>query len=223
MSIRQRIKNNEHLYRLYCWAINYIAGRNTYRVRNNSLFIKEARLYKTEVVIRGKNNSVQIGKGSTLRNCKIFIYGNNSKVVIGENVIANGARIHIEDEKSTIEILHHTTIENDTEIAAIEGTRIRIGRDCMISSVVRICTGDSHSLIDLDGNRINHSVDITVGDHCWIGTRVVVNKGVVIPEHCTIGSCSVLTQHLRAEPYSVIAGIPGKTIRKQVDWKRERL
>lgn len=223
MNIKQRIKENECLYRLLCWIQNRIVGGNQYRVRNNRLLAKEARMCRTEVKILGKENVVEIGKGTLLRNCKICIYGNRNRVIIGENVIANGAEIHIEDEGSTIEIRNCTTIERDTEIAAIEGTHIQIGQDCMISSDVRICTGDSHSLVDLDGNRMNPSMDITIGDHCWLGTRVVINKGVKIPEHCTIGACSVINRNLRGEPYSVIAGVPGRLMKQQVDWRRERI
>lgn len=223
MHMKQRIKENQHLYGLLCRVQNSIIGGNKYRIGKNRLFNEQARLNKTEIKIAGADNVVEIGKGAFLRNCKIYIYGNGNRVFIGENVIANGARFHIEDDESTINIMDNTTIENNTEIAAIEGTNIQIGKDCMISSDVRICTGDSHSLVDLDGNRVNPSVDIRIGSHCWIGARAVVNKGVSIPEHCTIGACSVITQNLEAVSHCVIAGIPGTVIRQQIDWRRERI
>lgn len=223
MNIIQRIKKNEYLYGLFCRVQNRVIGRNRYRVGNNHLIEEKARLYKTEVKMVGKDNIVEIRSGTHLRNCKIYIYGNSNRVIIGKNVIANGARFHIEDNESTINIMDNTTIESNTEIAAIEGTGIQIGKDCMISSDVRICTGDSHSIVNPDGNRVNPSADIRIGTHCWIGTRAVVNKGVVIPEHCTIGACSVITQNLTAVSHSVIAGIPGTVIRQNVDWRRERI
>ena len=221
--MKQQIKKNEYLYCLFCWMQNRILGRNRYRIGKNILIVEKARFCKTEIKIVGTDNVVEIRKGTFFRNCKIYIYGNGNKVIIGENVIANGARFHMEDDESTINIMDNTTIENNTEIAAIEGTNIQIGKDCMISSDVRICTGDSHSLVDLDGNRVNPSVDIRIGSHCWIGARAVVNKGVSIPEHCTIGACSVITQNLKAVSHCVIAGIPGTVIRQQVDWRRERI
>ena len=223
MDIKQRIKENEYLHGLVCWVQNRIIGGNKYRIGKNRLINEKARLRKTEIKIVGTDNVVEIGKRTFLGNCKIYIYGNGNRVTIGENVIANGARIHIEDDESKIDIMDYTTIENNTEIAAIEGTNIQIGKDCMISSDVRICTGDSHSLVNLDGNRINPAADIRIGSHCWIGTRAVVNKGVSIPEHCTIGTCSVITQNLKATSYCVIAGIPGTVIRRQIDWRRERI
>lgn len=223
MNIKQRIKENDNLYGLFCWVQNRIIGRNRYRIGNNRLIEKKARFCKTEIKIVGTDNVVEIGKGTLLRDCKIYIYGNGNRVIIGENVIANDARFHIEDDESTINIMDNTTIENNTEIAAIEGTNIQIGKDCMISSNVRICTGDSHSLVNLDGDRINPSEDIRIGTHCWIGTRTVVNKGAIIPEHCTIGACSVITHNLKAAAYSVIAGIPGTVIGQQIDWRRERI
>jgi acetyltransferase-like isoleucine patch superfamily enzyme len=106
-------------------------------------------------------------------------------------------------------------------LAAIEGTNIIIGEDCLFSSGIVFRTGDSHSVTDLSGNRTNPSKDITIGNHVWIGHRVFVNKGVEIGENNILGTAAVVTKSI-TEKNCVIAGVPAKVVKTDVNWKSER-
>lgn len=52
-----------------------------------------------------------------------------------------------------------------------------------------------------------------IGNDVWIGHGVVVMPGVTIGNGAVIGSGAVVTKDV--EPYNIVAGIPGKVIRKR--------
>lgn len=223
MGIKKYIKQSEFLSSAYILIQNHIIGGNKFAVKDNRLILSDAVLKHSVINISGKNNTVEILKGTYFNNSRIIIYGNNNHIRIGENAILNSTELHIEDDGNLIDIGNKTTIEHNTEIATIEGNFVKIGEDCMISSDVRICTGDSHSLVDGNGRRINDSKSITIGNHVWIGMRAVINKGTEIVNNCTVGACSLLSGKKYEEPYVIIAGVPAKVINRGVDWRRERL
>ncbi len=109
-----------------------------------------------------------------------------------------------------------------THLAAIEGTTISIGDDCLFSSDIHFRTGDSHSLLDMQGRRINASRNITLGDHVWVGTKVTCLKGTKIPSHCTVGACALVTGQFET-PHCAIAGVPARVVKEGIDWSLKRI
>lgn len=53
--------------------------------------------------------------------------------------------------------------------------------------------------------------ETSIGDACWIGTRVTVLSGATIGHGCVIGAGSVVTGHI--PPFSVAAGVPCRPLR----------
>jgi acetyltransferase-like isoleucine patch superfamily enzyme len=157
-----------------------------------------------------------------IRNCFINIYGHNNRIVIGDKAYINDTELHIEDDSNEINIGKKTTIFGKTHVACIEGTIITIGEDCMFSSDVVLRTGDSHSIIDDTGNRINQSKDIMIGDHVWFGNKTIIIKGVQIAKNSIVGTGSLVTKQFM-EDGVVIAGNPADIIKKHVNWLRERV
>lgn len=92
----------------------------------------------------------------------------------------------------------------------------------MLSANITVRTGDSHSVTDLDGNRINNSKSVLFGNHVWIGNTVLIFKGSQIGAHSVIAGGSVVTGRIFPE-HSIIGGNPAKVIKENVDWKRERI
>ncbi len=92
----------------------------------------------------------------------------------------------------------------------------------MFSSDIVVRTGDSHTITDLSGQRINASKDVTIGNHTWVGNKVTMNKGAVLPDHSVVGACSVVTKAFDTNNV-VIAGNPAKIIKENIDWLRERI
>lgn len=182
----------------------------------------DARFNKTYVFDNGKDNSVAIGEGVALNRCVFRFYGNCNKVIICKGCKLNNVTFWIEDDGNEIMLGAGTTIHRKTEIACIEGTSVTVGDDCMFSSNISMRTGDSHSVVDLNGKRINPSRNIRIGNHVWIGQDVFIGKGAEIADDSILGAGSVVTRRFDKSNVA-IAGNPAIVIKEKVNWKRERI
>lgn len=180
-------------------------------------------LRKCKIVNHGTNNQIIVGDYSRLLNCTINIRGNNNTIVIGNHCVCNQGEFWIEDCDNTIEIGDDTALCGKIQLAAIEGTRINIGKRCLFSSGIDIRTGDSHSLIkEGTKERLNKSKDITIGNHVWVGTGVTILKGTTVAENCMVGAASLLCKSYTS-PNCVLAGVPANEVRRDIDWLAERI
>ena len=113
-------------------------------------------------------------------------------------------------------------MENENQLAACEGRNIIIGDDCMFSHSICVRTTDSHSIVNEAGKRINKAQDIHIGNHVWIGMQSLILKGTIIPDNCIVGARATVSKSDFKEN-SVLTGSPAKTIKTEVNWKRELL
>lgn len=162
--------------------------------RENHIQCQGAVLKRCDINIRGMNNLITIESGCRLNNCSIQIYGDNTVVNIGKNVVANEMTIWCEDKNNSIYIGKDTTFHGKIHIACIEGTSVSIGEDCMFSSDIHIVTGDSHTITNEKGKRINTSQDIVIKNHVWVGQKNIILKGVHIEDNSIIGAGSIVTK-----------------------------
>lgn len=222
MSIKVLLKKalkNTSVLKLY----NVLNPKNKVHIgRNNEFNFDDAQLNGISVQIRGKNNKIHIGKNSILNSCVIRIYGDDNTINIAEECLVNNATFWIEDNDGRIDIKRKTTINGKTDFSVIEGTCITVNEDCMFSSNISLRTGDSHSIIDDAGDRINPSKDIFIGNHVWIGADVTCLKGVKIPDNTIIGTGSIVNKEFDTEG-TVIAGNPAKVVKQHIGWLRERI
>ena len=174
------------------------------------------------VSICGKNKKIMIKDSSVLRYCTFQIFGNDNTITIGSHCFINGGNFWIEDCGGEIEIGDRTTILGKTSLAVIEGTRIEIGKDCMFSSNISIRTGDSHSIIDSCGKRINPSMNVKVGNHVWLGAEVMYLKGAVISDNSIIGTRTLVNKPFEEENV-VLVGSPARIVNRNINWDRERI
>lgn len=220
--LKQIIKTNPLLYKTYYFILNRIIGNNKYEMSRQCLKVYDSSIKRSTFKASGFENRIIINKGSYLEGCCIQIYGNNNQIIIGENAILHGVALHIEDDNNNLVIENNVTIEEKTKLSCIEGKTLHIGKDCMLSSEVLISTGDSHSIINQEGIRINPSKNVVIGDHVWIGSRASINKGVLVASNCVIGNGAIVTKEF-TEKNCILAGNPAKVVKVNVNWKRERL
>lgn len=142
--------------------------------------------------------------------------------MINEKVFLNQTELHIEDDNNEIIIGENTSITGTTNLSAIEGTSINIGKDCLFSSDIYISAGDSHSIVGLDGKRINPSESIFIGNHVWIGTKVICLKGSSIASNCIVGAGSSVTKKFKEENV-ILVGNPARIVKSDIDWLEERI
>lgn len=222
MNKKELVAKYRPLVKLACFVHN-LSGLFRSRIgRGNRVTVPCALLKKVDIRISGKNNRVIIGDFCRLKNCSIYISGDNNTIIIGDWSTLINAEFCMEKSDNAIILGDHTRILGKTHLAAIEGTKILIGKDSMFSSEIHFRTGDSHSILDMEGRRTNASEDIIVGEHVWIGTRVTCLKGSRIPNHSVVGACALVSGRF-SEPNCVLAGVPAKVVKKGVDWSIARV
>lgn len=179
-------------------------------------------MLKCSTHVQGMGNTIIIENGAILKDCSIEIKGNNNTFIVKKGCHLFCANPYFEDNNGMITINEGTIIAGTTHLACIEGRRIEIGKECLFSSEIIVRVGDSHSVIDLNGNRINPSSDVIIGDHVWIGNRTIILKGTHIEDNCVVGSAAVVTGK-KYKHNSAIAGNPAKIIKSSIDWDSARL
>jgi len=221
--IKQLIAEHPRLFRIFCWSINHFPFRNHVHIRKgNSLLCNESILTHCRISVEGIGNRVYIGHATRLRNTSIVVYGCNSTVWIDDWCNVVDGDIYIENSNSKIVIGRHTNICGKTHLACIEGRDIYIGEDCLFSSDVTIRVGDSHSILDESGKRINPSHHVEIGNHVWICNKTIVLKGAKIPSHSIIASGAVVSGRFE-EKGVILGGVPARVIKKGIDWCQERI
>lgn len=122
-----------------------------------------------------------------------------------------------------IEIGEGTTVGARTEFAALEGTSITIGKDCMFSHDIRLRTSDSHSIVEeTTGKRLNHAEDIRIGNHCWVGMQSLVMKGSSLADNSVLSARSLLNKQF-ADKGCIVGGSPAKILKEHINWDRKKL
>jgi len=171
----------------------------------------------------GKNNKIILGDNVRLDDVEIKVYGNNNLIRINSHNTIKGIRFAIEDNNNEIFIGSNTYIGDGALLASLESTKIFIGNDCMIASPCEIRTSDSHSLINMEKQRINPAKSISIGNHVWIGSGCMLLKGCTIPDNSIIAAHSLVTSTKGFESYSLWGGAPARLIKSGVNWKKERV
>lgn len=224
-TLKNRIKNDPRSRLSYIIAFVYsLFGFNKIKCKPGNMIHKANCFMKyCYIEVYGKNNIIDFGEAANyLTSCHIYVNGNNNHIRLGErNVFING-ELWIEDDNGQICFGNKNRIEGRTHIAAIEGTSIIFGNECLFSSDVVFRTGDSHSIIDQETeNRINPSKSITILNKVWFGNKATILKGVTIESESIVGSGAVVTKSVPAN--CIVAGNPAKIIKKGIKWNIKRI
>ena len=200
-----------------------IKNRYSYVNGSNNRISNRGQKVNSKVQITGDGNRIIIEKGALLLNSRIRINGNNNIVLLKEGSYISGAELWVEDNACEITIGRKTFIGHHSHLACTENqSKLLIGDKGMISSYVQIRTGDSHSILDAEGNRINHAQSVIIGDHVWIGEGARVLKGVTLQSDTVIATGSIVTKSYDKKNV-LLAGIPAKIIKENITWQSERL
>ena len=152
----------------------------------------------------------------------IKVNGKNNKIILHEGAYLRGAELYVEDNNCTIEIGANTYIGHHSHFACTEdGSTLKVGSNCMISSYVQVRTGDSHSITDMQGNRINPAADINIGNHCWLGEGCKVMKGVSLGQDSVVSTGTIVTKSFGSNV--LLGGVPAKIIKDSISWDSKRI
>jgi acetyltransferase-like isoleucine patch superfamily enzyme len=131
---------------------------------------------------------------------------------VGKNVrISSGCKIHV---NGNISIGDNTYIMPHTLIAVNDS--LKIGSNCAISWNCQIMDNDGHDFT-IGGDNKPSVAAIVISDNVWIGNNCIIKKGVTIGKGAVVASGSVVDKDVRER--TVVAGMPAKVIRENIDWK----
>ncbi|MBE9157572.1 acyltransferase [Nodosilinea sp. LEGE 06152] len=153
------------------------------------------------VEILGADNIAVGDNVRILRNSILNCNFENSLLRLGNNVsLDRGVSIRSGDN-CTIDIGDDTYIG---PYSCLSGPgHVKIGRDCMIASMVGIYANQHHHVGSSEKG-------ITIEDKCWIGSGAKVLDGVTIGYGSAVGAGAVVTKDI--PPYSVAVGVPAKVL-----------
>ena len=222
MNKKELVVKYRSLVKIACGAYNCLNMFRIKKGKGNEIIAPCALLKNVNIHISGTNNKVIIDDFTTLRNSNIYINGNNNVVRFGKWTSFWNSEICTEDDGNEVSIGTHTKILGQTKMAAIEGTKIIIGDECGFSTDVIMRTGDSHSILDMEGRRFNASKDIVLEDHVWVGIKVICMKGTYVSRNSIIGAGAVVSGKF-TEPNCIIGGLPAKVIKRGIEWTAQRI
>ena len=186
--------------------------------KRNRLLNNARRIAGLDVRIRGDDNLIEAAANCRLGRVQFDIKGSSNRVQIDGDAYLEGASFYIVGDHCSILIGRGTYALGATFAAAESGTTITLGDSCMLSSEIVIRTGDSHGIFDrASGARLNPGADVRIGAKVWLAQRVMVLKGVTIPDGCIVGAAAIVTKSLDT-PHAVYAGHPARKIRDNVAW-----
>jgi acetyltransferase-like isoleucine patch superfamily enzyme len=144
--------------------------------------------------------------------CKIFMI--NSTLEIHGNVsLYPGVLIYAIN--ANIIIRNNTKINGGVEIISLK--KIDIGEDCLFAEGIIIRDNDGHTINSGQGDTLDSEAkEVKIGNHCWIGQRAMILKGVTLADNVIAGAGAVVAGNF---PTGVaVAGIPAKIIKENVSW-----
>lgn len=97
--------------------------------------------------------------------------------------------------------------------------KVTIGKNVMFAPNVSIYTAGHPLHPEMRNTGYEYGIDVTIGDHVWIGGNVVILPGVTIGNNVVVGSGSVVTKDLPDN--TLAAGNPCKVIRQITEEDRK--
>lgn len=220
--IKRMVTAHLGFFRFSAKVYNHLVLKNRLHAKGVTLNHGVALIHGLKIYSSGTDNQIVLGDFVQLWDCALYLQGSHNRVSIGDFSNMNRVELCLDGDGNEFRVGEHTGLCGEAEMAAIEGTKIIIGDRCMLSKLLYFRTGDSHSVVDMEGKRINPSKDIVIGNHVWIGAKVTCLKGVRVPDNCIVAATTTLCGQYQQEN-TVIAGVPGKVVKTGVNWDQELL
>ncbi len=121
---------------------------------------------------------------------------------------------------STMKVGDDVFIGHNAIFSATE-SGITIGNKVMFGPNVTIMGGDHNTsllgeyMFDINDKRPHDDLEVTIKDDVWVGTGVIILKGVTIGTGSIIAAGSLVNKDI--EDYSIYAGVPARFIKKRFE------
>lgn len=145
----------------------------------------------------GRLSSFRLDENSIVNVNGNFTFMYNADVILFKNAV--------------LELGNNSFINSNCKIRCHK--YISIGENCAISHDFTIMDSDAHYL-----NGSNNTLDVIIGNHVWIGTRVTILSGVYIGDGSVIAAGSIVTENVPNN--SLVGGVPAKILKKNISWSK---
>ena len=149
---------------------------------------------------------------------KLPYISGRGRIVIGNRVRLSGRvdfsfgnQLH---DRPELRVGDHTFIGHGCSLNVAES--LRIGSHCLLAGGVRISDYDGHP-VDAERRRALEPTPpegirpVVIGDDVWVGTGVLILKGVTIGDRSVVGAGAVVTRDV--PPDVIVAGNPARVVR----------
>ena len=198
--------------------------------------------YLCKNIVRKDNAKLIPFKGTILDlhpTARIYLSGNDM-LICTNKLKKSKAEAHIRLDKNAIwkcnngAFLFYNTVLEIKEDAVFESgyfsanggsviiahKNIKFGEDVMIGRNVVIYDSDFHSINNKEGIACNPPKPVIIGDHVWLTTNIMIQKGVTIGEDSLVTAYTVVNKDM--PEHSIIGGKSvGDVIKSHVSWNRK--
>ncbi|MCM1324909.1 MAG: acyltransferase [Acetobacter sp.] len=176
------------------------------------------KLENSKIVFKGNGNVFFCEDGVEICNSQIFFHGDNSLIYLAKNRHPYKLNVGIHNN-SNLNFGGDTYINQTLYLILSEEKNIFIGKGCLVSINVKFRNADPHLIYDAEnGERLNDSKSIYIGDHIWIGENVYILKNTQIASGSIIGANTVLSGK-KVFSNTVWAGNPCKEVKSHIFWE----
>ncbi len=171
--------------------------------------------------INGNNNIVEIELPCNFISTSITISGDSNYLSIKSTKHRYIRHTSFGlDNGATIKVGSGLSVYRNLNIVSKNNKTVQIGDECMLARDIMIRNDDGHVILDkITGEVLNLPDDIFIGNKVWIGMRSVILKGSKISDGSVVGAMSLVNKKFD-ESNILIAGVPAKKIRENIDWER---
>jgi len=143
--------------------------------------------------------------------CRIQLI-NSTLSIYGDVSLYPGVQLYAKDAE--IIIRNGAKINGPSQIIALN--RIEIGENGYIAQGVIVRDNDGHRISTGESTPEMKCLPVKIGNHCWLGQRVMVLKGSTIGDNCVVAAGAVVTKDMDAGTLS--GGMPAKMIYNDIHW-----
>lgn len=94
---------------------------------------------------------------------------------------------------------------------------VEFGDDTLFSANALVYDTDLHSILNSNGEIINHNAPIKVGDRVWFGNRITLLKGTEIGNDIVFGSSSLISGKYLTN-HAIYGGVPARLLKEGIKW-----
>lgn len=175
--------------------------------------------------IKGNGNIIRIAGTQNPQTLNLHVFGHDNEVSIGAGAFLQNLRVEIGSRRwpcsqARLKIGDGFSIASQGRfILPNSGNRLEIGDNCMFSANIVVRGGEyPHLIFDRqNGEYLDVSDGIFIGNHVWVGEGAFIGKSVTLPDECIVGTRSVVTRRFE-ETHCVIGGNPARVVKRGVQW-----